>query len=275
MGAIVGSFATSHILFSRKTGVGRQAEVCFDGYKHIGRRIEECEPTAVVVVSSEHGVTLPPGGPQPPFCIASGPTFRTFGDGGVPKVELQGTPRLAAALVRGAAVAGFDISTCDEFVADHGVALPTLLTMPTHPFPVLPMIVNINVATVVPTARRCYELGATFRHIIETECGPDERVVVLGTGGLSHWIASERMGEVNEEFDHQCLDLLGAGKGSQLAELSNDEIVESAGNGGQEVRNWLFAAGAAGDRGGTTLYYEPIPAWLTGMGAMELFTSSN
>lgn len=269
MGAVVGSFATSHILFSRKTGVGKQAEVCFDGYKRIGRRIEELDPTVVIVVSSEHGVTLPPGGPQPPFCIGSGPMFRTYGDAGVPRVQLQGVPGVAEAVVRGAANAGFDIAVCDDFVADHGVALPSLLTMPTQRFPIVPLIININVAAVVPTARRCYELGTVVRDVITMSLGDAERVVVIGTGGLSHWIALPQMGHINEAFDRECLDLMSAGNAAQLAQLSNDAIVEQAGNGGQELRNWLFAASAAGDTGGEALYYEPVGPWLTGMGAME------
>jgi len=273
MGQVVGAFATSHILFGRKSGAGEQAETCFSGFKRIGQRIQELDPSVVIVASSEHGPTLPPGGPQPPFCLGTGQTFRTFGEAGIPRLELQGAPALAEQIVGGVARAGFDVAMCDDFVADHGVALPSLLTMPKRPFPIVPLVININVPLVVPTARRVYDLGVAVREAVREVCGPEERVVVLGTGGLSHWLGTPEMGRINEEFDRECLDLLASGKGHELAQLSNEEIVERAGNGGQELRSWLFAAAVAGDHGGTCLYYEPVAQWFTGMAAMEFSTN--
>src|SRR5712691_105531 len=64
-------------------------------------------------------------------------------------------------------------------------------------------------------------------------------------------------------------DLLGTGRGGELSERSYEWIEEHGGNGGQEFRNWLAVAGAAGDRGGEVLVYEPVPPWLTGMGVLQ------
>jgi 2,3-dihydroxyphenylpropionate 1,2-dioxygenase len=52
--------------------------------------------------------------------------------------------------------------------------------------------------------------------------------------------------------------------------MTTDEVEKAAGNGAQELRTWLVAAGAAGGGGGRVLAYEPMPEWLTGMGVAVL-----
>lgn len=50
------------------------------------------------------------------------------------------------------------------------------------------------------------------------------------------------------------------------ANLSEESIGRDGGNGGQEIRTWLAAAAAAGNRPMEILGYEPILFFITGMG---------
>ena len=266
MASIVAAFGTSHIVFS-SAGVEGQARKVVDGFKEIGRRLAEVRPDVVVVVSSEHGPTLLPLGAQPPFAVGIGDSHETFGEMNIPKARIPGKRDFASAFIRGAADDGFDIAAVEDFRIDHGIAIPVMLSMPDLSIPIVPLIININSAEVTPSPLRCFKLGHSLKKVIERRPAT-EKVALLGTGGLSHWVGVPEMGKINEEFDRQVLDLLSKGRGEQVALLSADEILEKAGNGGQEIRNWLLVAGALGGTPGEVLYYEPIPQWMTGMAAM-------
>jgi aromatic ring-opening dioxygenase catalytic subunit (LigB family) len=266
VGKIVGAFATSHVVFS-SAGVEAQARTVIDGFKQIGRKLSSANPDVIVMASSEHGPTLLPLGAQPPFAVGTGAWMETFGEMSIPKVKIPGSPDFAAAFLRGAAEDGFDIASVEDFHVDHGIAIPTILSMPDLSIPIVPLIININSPQVTPSPLRCYNLGKSLRRVVESRPA-QEKVAVIGTGGLSLWVGVPEMGRINEEFDRQVLDLLVSGKAEQVARLSGDEILEKAGNGGQEIRNWLFVAGALGEVPGEVLYYEPIPQWMTGMAAM-------
>src|SRR5262249_27015858 len=92
-------------------------------------------------------------------------------------------------------------------------------------------------------------------------------------GGLSHWPGTPQMGRINEEFDQEFLALLSAGDGYYAAAWSNEYILEHAGNGGLEIRNWIFAAAAIGDRVGESVYYEAVTPWATAMSAFAFKAS--
>ena len=96
-----------------------------------------------------------------------------------------------------------------------------------------------------------------------------KKVAVLGTGGLSHWVGLPEMGRVNAEFDRWFMDRLAAGQhGDIIARYKKAEDLDAvAGNGGQEVRDWLAAAGAMPPSlSAQVLAYEPIPG--CGIGVM-------
>ncbi len=112
-----------------------------------------------------------------------------------------------------------------------------------------------------PTPARCYAFGQMLRGALEA-FSQDLRVVVLATGGLSHWVGMPQSGTINTEFDREFLRRLGKGEREPLVDYSDEEL-DAAGNGAHEIRTWLVAAGAAGV-GFDTLAYEPVPQWLTG-----------
>ncbi|MDA2893271.1 hypothetical protein PDG61_20290 [Mycolicibacterium sp. BiH015] len=268
MGRVVGAYATSHTMFP-SAGVEKQAQRVVEGFAELGRRIRDQKPDVVVMVSSEHGPTLLPSGPQPPFTVAVTESFPTFGEMNIPKVQIPSNADFASGFISYGGGRGFDLASMSSFRADHGLAIPILMMFPDNDIAVVPLIVSTQSPASLASARRCYNLGALLADYAGER---DETVAVVGCGGLSHWPGTPQMGRINEQFDEDFLALLAAGDAGYAASWSNDHILEHAGNGGLEIRNWLFAAGAIGDPGGEILYYEPIKPWVTGMSAFA-FTS--
>ncbi|OZA35761.1 MAG: protocatechuate 3,4-dioxygenase, partial [Novosphingobium sp. 17-62-9] len=83
-------------------------------------------------------------------------------------------------------------------------------------------------------------------HRALTSWGGDERVLVCGTGGLSHQLDGPRAGFMNPEYDLFCLDNLAAHPDA-LTGHSAEQVAELAGTQGVEILNWIAARGAMGD----------------------------
>ena len=197
--------------------------------------------------------------------------------------------------------AGFEPAFSYDLKVDHGITQP-LQMLDMEGLPLVPVLINAA-GPPLPTPVRCFALGAAVADAVARFPG-DERVVVLGSGGLSHdpptpdpespdretvqravhgrtiGFAGSREREtgllehvaelaarINPDWDRRVLDRFAKGEAAALAEeLDTAGIHEAAGNGGQEIRTWLAVAGALGDPDMEVLAYEPIPALVTGMG---------
>ena len=71
----------------------------------------------------------------------------------------------------------------------------------------------------------------------------DLKVVVIGTGGMSHQLDGERAGFINKEFDLMCMDKI-IDAPEELAEMSAHELIRQAGAQGSEFIMWLMMRGA-------------------------------
>jgi hypothetical protein len=99
--------------------------------------------------------------------------------------DMPGDPAFSWHLARSLVEDEFDPTICQEMSVDHGVMSFMPMLTDTHwPVPIVPLAVNV-IQHPVPTARRLYKLGAALRRAIESY-PQDIRVVVMGTGGLSH-----------------------------------------------------------------------------------------
>jgi 2'-aminobiphenyl-2,3-diol 1,2-dioxygenase, large subunit len=267
MAKIVSVVATSHILMS-PAGVEDQARHVVNGIKEIGRRVRATNPDLLLVISSDHMFNLNLA-LQPPFCVGVADSFVPFGDMDIAREPRRGSREFAQAFVERAASSGFDLAKAEEFRPDHGIALPLTMIDPDRTIPIVPLLVNINMDP-PPSPSRCYALGSVLRATIEKDRPKTERVAILATGGLSHWLNIPRHGEVAEQFDRHVMNAIISGRASELAKMSSAEIVKQGGNGGLEIVNWLIAAATVPDRSGEIIYYEPIPQWFTGMGGIVL-----
>ncbi|MEL7027688.1 MAG: gallate dioxygenase, partial [Pseudomonadota bacterium] len=109
--------------------------------------------------------------------------------------------------------------------------------------PVIPLQVGV-LQFPIPTARRCYKLGQALKVAVESY-PEDLRVVVLGTGGLSHQVHGERAGFNNPDWDHEFIELIEK-QPEVLTELTHAEYIRRGGAESVEIIMWLIMRGAMG-----------------------------
>lgn len=267
MGKVIGAIAMSHIMFP-PDGIEEQAERVLQGMLEIRRRVRALNPDLIILAGADHlnNFTL---AMQVTLAIGIADSFETLGDGGVPVSHFPGDRAFAEAFARFAAHHDYELVQVEEMRPDHGTAFPKLVLDPGNAIPTVPLYINAAMP-VPPSPRRCYRLGEVLHRFIEEERPEGERVLVVGTGGLSHWLRMPGEGQIADVFDKEVIDTIIAGQAEKLAELSSEEIVAASGNGGLEMIAWLFAAGALPGARGEEIYYEAVPAWITGMGAIEI-----
>ena len=164
----------------------------------------------------------------------------------------------------------FDITTCQEMLVDHAVTLPLKLFWPDGNCPVAIVPVCINtVQYPLPSARRCYALGQAVGEAIRS-WGSDQRVVVIGSGGLSHQLDGARAGFINKPFDLKFMDSL-VNEPEWATQFSVHELVEKTGTQGIELLMWIAARGAVSGpvRKVHSNYHIPISNTATGLLALE------
>jgi aromatic ring-opening dioxygenase catalytic subunit (LigB family) len=219
----------------------------------------------IIEVSPDHWVNFHLEN-LPAVCIGVGETH----DGppepflkSYPHREMPGHPGFAAHLVASALEQGFEPSFSYRLRLDHGFCIP-LWRMELEPLPrIVPMIVN-SIEPPMPSLERCLQWGGALRAAVESYPEP-LRVAVLASGGLSHSIGEPTMGRIDEAFDHECIRLFSDSNQNTLLSYLR-EALPKAGNGSDEVRNWLVAHGAARGRGFDLVDYLPVPSVYVGCG---------
>jgi protocatechuate 4,5-dioxygenase beta chain len=273
MAQIVGGFLLPHdplILQAPDAAPAEQRDRVLAAFDRIRSRVGELGATAAVVIGADHYILFGPGC-LPSFLIGigdlEGPLERVPG---MTRGPVDGHPELARHILTSGLAAGFDWAVAKSLTLDHSIMIPHHLCLRGNPgVRTVPVYLASGVEPLI-AKRRAYELGASIGQAVRSFAGRD-RVVVIGSGGMSHWVGMAQMGRVNPEFDRRILTLIEAGDAEALIELDDAEIVEQGGNGALELRNFLCALGALGPTArGATIAYEPSPAWITGLGFAEL-----
>jgi hypothetical protein len=240
-----------------------QAHQVHTAYATQRRELEAASPDWALVITNEHlrNAFYPY---LPPLTLGTAPRFHSAKEPGaglderiVPSDETVSSQMLEAIWDGGA-----DVASSADLILDHGTMVPLHFLTPKLDLP----IVHVHQTTSRgprPPLKRCYQLGRILRQVIEARPA-SERVAVIGTGGLSHWVGSPRMGEVNAAWDRQVLERFTRRDDAALLAMSNAEI-EAAGNGAHEIRNWITVAGIVPDAPAEVVgYVEHIPAWIMG-----------
>ena len=153
---------------------------------------------------------------------------------------------------------------------DHGLTVPLSILcgdVDPWPFKVVPLCVNV-VQYPPPTGNRCWNLGKAIRAAVES-FDEDLRVVIFGTGGMSHQLQGERAGLVNAKFDAEFLDQLTQDP-EALTRRPHVEYMREAGSEGIELVMWLIMRGALGDNATEVYRHYHVPASNTGAGLIIL-----
>jgi len=277
MATVIGGIASSHIpSIANAIAKGLYDDPYwkpfFDGFERARQWVAEVRPDAVVVFYNDHGLNFFLD-KLPTFAIGAAPEYRHADEGwGIPiQRPFRGDPPLSWHLIERAVGDEFDITMCQEMLVDHAFTVPMSLLFPGGaywPVRVVPVAIN-TVQHPLPSPSRCFRLGQSVGRAIES-FDRDARVLVLGTGGLSHQLDGTRAGFINTAFDRQCLDKI-VHEPDALTGYSSLDLVEIAGAQGVEFLNWLAMRGAlTGEVAKVHVnYHVPISNTATGLLVLE------
>lgn len=240
--------------------------LCMAAVGKLRDALQRAKPDVVVIFGDDQLENFTADA-MPPFAMFAGDAtfgypFKLlkdyWGESPGERVEVKGDRALADVLLRKAAERGFELTYSRE-LPNKEWGLPHSVTRLAHlleiKVPIVPVFVNALYEPAA-TPARCYQLGVAFREILEAETPKDRRIVVIGSGGLSHTPRGDRAGYINVKYDERLMGLLRAGKGKSLADQTIEDLYGGANH---ELREWLPALACAGDRAPTFLEY--VVSW--------------
>ncbi len=200
------------------------------------------------------------------FPFAVGVAERTAGPGtddwpGLPSYQVTCHEPLGRYLHAAGVAAGFDLAVTEEFGIDHSIIVPLHFLNAGMRRPIVPVFVN-GIAPPLPTARRCYALGAMVRDAIAAWPHP-ARVAILASGCLSGDIGGPRaidgqpFAPADRDWVFQAVGRMARGEIDELLNDATAERLAAAGNVSGEMLNWIALLGAVGER--KPRFLEPQP----------------
>ncbi|MBN8293966.1 protocatechuate 3,4-dioxygenase [Rhodobacter sp. NTK016B] len=276
MAELIGGCGTSHvpsigIALDRGLQDTPDWKPFFDGYIPAKQWIAEQKPDIAIVIFNDHGnaffldrvPTLALGVAEEYQIIDEG-----WGKRDIPsfKGAADFSWHLADAMVEG----HFDPLICREIELDHGIQVPMELFFgrpEEWPVKIVPIFVN-TVQYPIPTPQRMWELGQLLRKAIESWAG-EERIVVFGTGGLTHQLQGARAGFMNREADKAWLAEIGPNP-EKYRDWTREQFVETFGSEGAELIMWLVMRAAMDADVRTVMSHYYAPASMTGAGMVVL-----
>lgn len=139
---------------------------------------------------------------MPSFCVGIRATAAGDWDYGAIDNKINVPEETAINLVRRVLDEGVDVSYSYRMQADHGVTQPLhfLCGGQLDRYPTIPIFIN-GAAAPMPTTKRTIALGRAVGQFIKSLNLENERVLILGTGGLSHDPPTPQMGAVPPEVE--------------------------------------------------------------------------
>jgi protocatechuate 4,5-dioxygenase beta chain len=279
MARIVAGIGCSHVpaigaaLDLGKTGEPYWVRV-FSGFEETQKWMAEEKPDVCIVVFNDHATAFSVE-LIPTFAIGCAAEFPPADEGWGPRPVpvVQGHPELANHIAQSCILDEFDLTICNKMEVDHGLTVPMNLMFGKvekdgkWPCPIIPIAVNV-VQFPPPTGNRCYNLGKAIRKAVESY-PEDLKVMIFGTGGMSHQISGPRAGLINSHFDKNFLDGL-ANDPVALTKIRHVEYMREAGAEGIEMVMWLVMRGALDEEVREVRRFYTVPASNTAVGHIIL-----
>ena len=276
MAKIIAGFASSHVPAIGAAIDNKQTEDpywkrVFSGFEKAKEWVAKVKPDVVIAVYNDHAsafsVEL-----IPTFALGTAAEFPPADEGWGPRPVpvVKGHPKLASHIATSAILDGFDLTIVNKMEVDHGLTVPLNLAFGSPdewPCPVIPLAVNV-VQYPPPTGKRCFDLGRAIRKAVASY-PEDLRVVVFGTGGMSHQISGPRAGLINSKFDNNFLDKIGPDPES-LVNIKHLEYLRESGSEGIELVMWLVMRGALSEKVRQVHRFYHVPASNTAVGHLVL-----
>ncbi len=276
MAKIVAGVATSHVpaigaaLDNGKTQEPYWQRV-FAGYEESKKWIAEVKPDVCIVVFNDHATAFSVD-VVPTFALGCAAEFAPADEGWGPRPVpvVHGHPELAAHIAQSVILDEFDLTVVNNMEVDHGLTVPLSLMFgqpEEWPCKIIPLAVNV-VLFPPPTGNRCFNLGAAIRRAVESY-PEDLKVVIFGTGGMSHQISGPRAGLINSEFDKAFLDGM-SNDPQKIIKIKHVEYMREAGAEGIEMVMWLVMRGALDEHVRERYRFYTVPASNTAVGHLIL-----
>ena len=260
-----------------------------EGMRIAHEAVQEFDPSLIIFFGSDHRRAFQDTVPAFSVVFAAEGLGDLRSPTGPYKVPEQIATDLATALL----AEGFDVAVTRKIALDHGFGQTMSdIVGGLDVVPTVPIFVNCATPPLASPARAA-ALGAAVGRFAATL---DERVLFIGSGGLSHspptlalttvGLSEEERRKISEQhreaakdkirpdWDEAFLERLGSQDNSWALEVTQ-EFIDPAGVGANEVRTWL-AAYMAGGKPLRRVAYEPVREWITGMGvAMSDYTPAS
>jgi len=250
MARILGGIATTHVPSIGKAIAEKKQndpywKPFFRGFDYVHYWLAREKPDIAVVFYNDHGLNFFLD-KLPTFAVGAASQYRNEDEGwGIPVSRaIAGDPQLSWHLINALVADEFDITMCQEMLIDHAVTIPMALMWPGEKWQGI-RIVPVSINTVqhpLPSLARCFKLGRSIGRALECYA-QDLRVMIVGTGGLSHQLDGKRAGFINKEFDRLCMDKI-VNEPETLTRYSIHDLVAEAGAQGVEFLNWMAMRGA-------------------------------
>lgn len=177
----------------------RQEQVVRTTFEKLAAEVKAYDPTLIIAFGPDHfnGFFYDL---MPSFCV--GVRARAAGDWDYGPGELNVPESTALSLIRCVLDEGVDVAYSYRMQADHGVTQPLhfLCEGQLNRYPIIPVFIN-GAAAPMPTTKRAIALGRAIGAFIKSLNLESERVLILGTGGLSHDPPTPQMGSVPPEVE--------------------------------------------------------------------------
>ncbi len=276
MARIVAGVGSSHVpaigaaLDNKRTAEPYWMRV-FSGFEKSKEWIAKLKPDVAIIVFNDHATNFSVD-VVPTFALGCAAEFQPADEGWGPRPVpvVKGHPDLATHIAQSVILDEFDLTVVNKLDVDHGLTVPMSLLFGTPkewPCPVIPLAVNV-VLYPPPTGKRCYDFGAAIRRAVESY-PKDPRVVIFGTGGMSHQISGPRAGLINSDFDKAFLDNLTRDP-KKLTRIPHLEYMREAGAEAIELVMWLIMRGALDEAVDEVYRFYTVPASNTAVGHIIL-----
>lgn len=272
MAEIVAGIGTSHVpAIGAAIDNGKLGEPCWRrfaaGIQPARDWMRRHQPDVCIVVYNDHASAFSLD-LIPTFVLGVADEFLPADEGcGRRKVPVvTGHAELAWHLAESLIQHDFDMTIAANMDVDHGCTVPLSIVFGSPdawPCPVIPLAVNV-IQYPPPSGRRCYALGKALREAVDAFPEP-LKVVVFGTGGMSHQLQGERAGLVNTEFDVNWLNRFIESP-DEVARLPHIEYLREAGSEGIELVMWLVMRGALNRRVEEAYRFMHVPVSNTSYG---------
>lgn len=276
MAKLIGGVGTSHVpsigaAIDRGATQDKDWKPFFDGYIPAKKWMADKKPDIAVVIFNDHGNSFFLDR-VPTFAVGVAESYSPIDEGWGPRKlpDFEGAADFSWYFADKLVENHFDPMICREIDVDHGLQVPMELLFghpDNWPVKILPIWVN-TIQYPIPTPQRCWEMGKILREVIESY-PTDERIVVMGTGGLSHQLQGSRAGFINREADIAWLDGI-ASDPEKYRNMSREDYVETFGSEGAELIMWLVMRAAMDDDVELIHKHYHAPASMTGAGVVIL-----